>query len=736
MESDLRFLQDLFKRFVPAKISMKHNKHSKRPIFEGWLNITAEQSKELAGHAKYQEGPFIFITGESTRLMTVDVDRRNSMIKDHEGKIDGVEYWDEHYPDPAHMNTLIIKTPSGGFHLVYKYEEGINSGQLEKDVLIDILSNGKGMCFGPGYEILTRTEPLSPPRKLVQQIVNVNYGNQTINKSTHTDLSTDINNIAGCNLVWDVIPSPDNKVYTLIPHTNLCTVEDCHVHSESKHSRFVVTKRHVVAKCFSHSTDREVDGVVSKRLREFLFPESSDAFEDFMQDLFKLCVDGYMGRMNGHVCKVRKEQPWIYDRVESYEDFINTNFSGSSIFVKNPRRFSDVLKYMETIDNPRFPFLKKEADYIGFDNCVLNIVTFDVSTEWKLSTVPRHSMHQRFSWDNLETPLFDGLLQYQLGNGDVYRYFLGLLGRLLFATKRFDNYNIVPIIKGDTGTGKSTILEIVQKMYAPGAVGIINTNNETTFGLQNKYDKELLIAHEIGDRFTERLSSDLFKQMVCGEDVSVPRKNKAAIDVKWQVPMLICSNVHVPYTDNQGSISRRLAIFKFDKYVSNKDATLETRIIGSEMPAIIGNCLLAYNALLQTIGSNSFWTACPDYFHENTRDMSEQTDYLYMFLTLPPGDNIYGNKDVYFMKKPGTFMLLQDFKHKFINYMRFRHPGVKYKWTSDYNAFKRLGYDIEHINICKACGATAKAGCCTHYNIANRCKRYIVKDLACIDSFE
>lgn len=64
-----------------------------------------------------------------------------------------------------HMNTLIIKTPSGGLHLVYRYEDGVTSGQLEKDVLIDILSDGKAMFFGPGYEIVNRSKPTSSPPK-------------------------------------------------------------------------------------------------------------------------------------------------------------------------------------------------------------------------------------------------------------------------------------------------------------------------------------------------------------------------------------------------------------------------------------------------------------------------------------------------------------------------------------------------------------------------------------------
>lgn len=49
-------------------------------------------------------------------------------------------------------------------------------------MLIDILADGKAMCFGPGYEILNRAKPTPPPPKLVQQIIfnNINYGSHVI----------------------------------------------------------------------------------------------------------------------------------------------------------------------------------------------------------------------------------------------------------------------------------------------------------------------------------------------------------------------------------------------------------------------------------------------------------------------------------------------------------------------------------------------------------------------------
>ena len=745
--TDIAFMQKLFKRFVPAEVTRKAaspHKSSKRPVFKGWLNVTEEQSKELARHPDYRDGHFMFLTGKLTQYIAVDLDRKDESRFEHANKVDGVQYWGNHFEDSDHMNTLIIKTPSGGFHLIYEYEDGIQSGQLDKDVLIDILSDGRGICFGPTYQIVNRAMPTPAPTKLVQQINfnNINYGSQIINnKPVQPELSRDYSaeiNAADCALQWDVIPSREGKVFTLIPHTKLCTVDDSYIHSEPKHSRFVVTKSRVIARCFSHSSERTVTGDTSKRLRELFFPSDvGDSFEDFMCSMMALCSSAALVRLDGFVWQAKSGQSWLYDRMMTYEEFINTHFKSHAIFLKNPNKFADVIKYMSTVDHDSFPFMKKDLDYIGFSNSVVNIVTHEVFDEqtWSSTAIPRHSIEGSFSWENTTTPLFDSLVQYQLGSGDVYTYFLAFIGRLFYKIKRFDNYSIVPMIKGDTGTGKSTVLTVIKKMFTPAAVGVLNSNNEVTFGLEAKYNKELLIAHEICDRLTDRLSSDLFKQMVCGEDISIPRKNKSAIDVTWDVPMFLCSNIHLSYADSQGSISRRLAIFKFDKYVPHKDITLEARIIETELPALIAKCLQAYQLILH-VGEKSFWEVCPGYFLDNTHEMSEQTDYLYMFLTLPPGDNVYGDKDVYFMRQEGAVMLLQYFKNKFMNYMRFRHPGVKYRWTSDYSSFNRLGYKVVHQHVCKGCGSHAESGCCVNYSIANRSKRYVIENLVCVENMQ
>lgn len=78
-------------------------------------------------------------------------------------------------------------------------------------------------------------------------------------------------------------------------------------------------------------------------------------------------------------------------------------------------------------------------------------------------------------------------------------------------------------------------------------------------------------------------------------------------------------------------------------------------------------------------------------------------------------------------------MLLQYSKNMFINYMRFRHPGTKYKWTLDYSSFHKLGYDVTIRHVCKGCGSPDGADCCDEYYPANRSKGYIIENIVCVE---
>lgn len=123
----------------------------------------------------------------------------------------------------------------------------------------------------------------------------------------------------------------------------------------------------------------------------------------------ELCRSESLVRLDGYVWKAKRGKPWIYKRLVSYDDFLNTHFKSSQVFMKSPRKFADA---METVDHEDFPFIKKSVDYLGFDNCVVNIITHEVfdQTTWNSTSVPRHSIGT-FDWDTTYTPLFDSLVQ-------------------------------------------------------------------------------------------------------------------------------------------------------------------------------------------------------------------------------------------------------------------------------------------------------------------------------------
>lgn len=141
-------------------------------------------------------------------------------------------------------------------------------------------------------------------------------------------------------------------------------------------------------------------------------------------------------------------------------------------------------------------------------------------------------------------------------------------------------------------------------MFDPRSVGTLDSKHEIIFGLSSLYNKKLLIATEISNKMVHQLSSDTFKNMVCGDTVSVSIKYKDPISIQWTVPMFLCGNHHISYRDEKGSVSRRLAIFKFEEHVDHIDGSMKNRIIEREL----AKCLMAYRMLIDK-SSTGFWRA-------------------------------------------------------------------------------------------------------------------------------
>ncbi len=765
LADELAFIRSFCPRFVPCHVEFDagKSKHRKVPALKGWTQITPKQSQDLLATRKFDGHRFfIFLTGDETGLFVIDIDRKNPDRPDHACKIDGVEAFEMWCGPIETPDTFTSKSIGGGYHKVYRLTKQlancIQNGQPVDAVLCEILHNKRGFMYGEGCKMIHRMLPQPPPAAVSNLIIN-NYFNTQVNIGSvnHTVVNApgmpseqSVNAVLGCDVGWKMTKENEDS-YMLVPDAHQCCVDLQVEHRQKGHSCVYVHRNSVVLNCFSHGK-RVLGGEQSKGLRELFFAYKSagkPGVTELVDALLALATRELLAREKGMVLRRINRVVPVYEPLSTYEAFLTTHLASNPQLKAFPRRFNDLLVYMARVEDAAFPFIKRDRRYLGFRNGMLNLVSGELEYYGNLppGVSPRHYIDQLCQFEDLDTPLFDRIFCYQLETGDpeesaaAYTYLLGLIGRLFYPVGEFDSFDVMPFVVGDTNTGKSTLVDIVAAMFAPGSVGVVDSSHETIFGLQSMHDKELIVSPEMPDNMAQQLASDKFKKMVCGEIVAVPIKHAVAETVKWRVPMLMCGNDYPRYRDERGSVSKRLAIFCFTRYVDTQDSSLKHRIITEELSRLVVKCLLAYRLLLERTGTDGFWTRCPAYLKENTSSMHETSDYVHMFLTLGLGDNSWydrvanARKVMYFVQQPGRSLWMEDFKKKFFDYMRFRHPQVKHRWSKDYSAFKRLGYVVERRHMCRACKRPATRGCCENYSHANRSHVDVIMNIVCVEEF-
>jgi hypothetical protein len=227
------------------------------------------------------------------------------------------------------------------------------------------------------------------------------------------------------------------------------------------------------------------------------------------------------------------------------------------------------------------------------------------------------------------------------------------------------------MVLGDfTVAHNSTILtKIVKMIYEPCDIGVLSNNIERKFGLSALSEKFMFVGPEIKGNLAMEQSE--FQSLISGEDIQVAEKHKVAKSVVWTVPGMLAGNEVPSYTDNAGSISRRLMVFKFDKKVKKGDTRLGQKLL-KEITYIIQACNRGYQEAVNTHGEKDIWSCVPDYFRKTKDSMAENTNALTNFLN---SDKVRTGDDLYVLEK----LFIQTFNE----HCRDNHLGA-HKWNSDY----------------------------------------------------
>jgi hypothetical protein len=206
------------------------------------------------------------------------------------------------------------------------------------------------------------------------------------------------------------------------------------------------------------------------------------------------------------------------------------------------------------------------------------------------------------------------------------------MGRLCFDVNELDGWQVIPFLKGIAQSGKSTLItKVARKFYECEDVAVLSNNIEKKFGLQSIHKGFVFISPEIkGDLQLEQAE---FQSMVSGEDVSVARKNEAALSMQWKTPGILGGNEVPNWKDNSGSILRRLATVNFSRQIAPDvaDPHLDDKL-ELEMPAILCKCLRAYLEYSSKYADKDIWNVLPKYFKQVQNQVATVTNSLQHFL--------------------------------------------------------------------------------------------------------
>jgi len=259
-------------------------------------------------------------------------------------------------------------------------------------------------------------------------------------------------------------------------------------------------------------------------------------------------------------------------------------------------------------------------------------------------------------------------------------------------------------------------------------VGCITASKELTFGLESLLGKRLIVAPDLPKRLKHILPQTDFQSMVSGEQVTVARKNmKAVSNQSWTVPMIWASNEFPDYSDNSGSVSRRLVVFKFLNLVAERDTKLKEKIIKGELASILIRCIRAYRAKVVEVGAQDFWKCVPQALIDERNAVKEEANYLQKFLA-------NGSSACQVIHQAGACTSLMELEKAFSQFMEndMKKPG---SIGTDFFPIKNAGFTMQKLHICKVCGWKAsKSECGEHYDPQNRAKRLSVMDMAIVRS--
>lgn len=547
-----------------------------------------------------------------------------------------------------------------------------------------------------------------------------------------------------------------------------CLVDMSHVHGSGNNSLLVVTNKNVLQKCRGSHQDQNktMDKPFAVRIQKLLIPDFKDdssTCSEFREDknveIFNLVKD-FIHQ------KAKLENLKRLDNIVYKQGKINVmNSSGDFVEVDNPCYyepkmtcekwlaeiskehrmqeyiFDKGLKYFRIDCNyDEFPMIETDMHMISWADGITILAEEIKFVPWPATEFQnrcaRVHIPVNFLGSQDNCPLFDQFLTCQKYSVDETKFVYMAFGRLLFPVHKYDRWDFIPFLQGESGCGKSTMMEAFLSFFHEERIGTIDRQTQLLFGLDDLYRMDLIIAPDLPKDMDEVLPATTFQLMVEGNKIKITRKNKAAINTRWTVPMLWAGNFPPDYKNANGlAIARRLLTIPFPHVVpfSQQNPRILEKIKATELPAILKRCVRTYFEMVRLNDEKSVWDFCPDVFKKNQESLIKEYNHVLAFLTGGLSKNRGTNACYEFiMGDDNTLTRLSDFEDAYVDCFKKKIPCRDAEIKS---TLERFGCVLAHVHMCQSCWKVAKGPkqpggpCCSSYDNAKRSKVPVIKRL-------
>jgi len=380
------------------------------------------------------------------------------------------------------------------------------------------------------------------------------------------------------------------------------------------------------------------------------------------------------------------------------------------------RNLEDSIRFLCEFRTPYFPELQPNRYYISFRNGVYYLPTdtfypYNVSKENPVTSSLDDSQHgqtalrldrdivscnyidQEFihHWDkncgNIKTPALSQILRSQEFTTDVREWIWALTGRAFYPLHgRNENWEVAVLLLGYAGTGKSSWLTAIRKVYPLNSIGILSNNIEKQWALSSLINKYVVIGFDINSNF--KWDQAEFHSCAVGEEVSVARKFGDPIIEKFDSAIFMAANKMITtWMDDAGSLKRRLIVIPFNVYIpkSESDPHLNQKIY-DQLGNFIQKANRYYIMYSDLYGNQDIWKVLPPFFEIASNENIKNTHPLQQFLD---------EREIVIRRKK-SYIGFEEFKNCFFSWLQQIGRVDKPRWNKD---FYMPVFDAQNIKL-------------------------------------